>query len=67
MITQSNLKDIRHALHLTQGAIATMLGVPYRTYQDWEYLKRTMPANHLLFLRAIVPSDIAAKFQPGSA
>lgn len=37
------LKELREKAKLTQKAAAELLGVPFRTYQDWEYGKRTPP------------------------
>jgi len=37
------LKDLRAKAKLTQKQAAELLGVPFRTYQDWEYGKRTPP------------------------
>jgi transcriptional regulator with XRE-family HTH domain len=37
------LKELRTKANLTQKQAAELLGVPFRTYQDWEYGKRTPP------------------------
>jgi len=37
------LKELRLSAGLTQKKAAELLGVPFRTYQDWEYGKRTPP------------------------
>lgn len=37
------LKELRQSANLTQKKAAELLGVPYRTYQDWECGKRCPP------------------------
>lgn len=37
------LKELREKAKLTQKAAAELLGVPFRTYQNWEYGQRTPP------------------------
>ena len=41
MTFSEKLKILRAEKHLTQKEVAEILGVPKRTYEDWEYGKRT--------------------------
>jgi len=58
------LKDIRLALDLTQGAIAEKIGVKARTFQAWEQGKAHMPDIYTAAAQSLsdtVPKDAAGK------
>jgi DNA-binding transcriptional regulator YiaG len=51
-VTASELQTARAALGLTQGGLATALGVGRRTVQNWEADDRAIPETVAKILRA---------------
>jgi len=43
--SQATLKQERKLLGLTQREAAGVMGVPYRTWQNWENVVNTMPPH----------------------
>ena len=59
MMTAPELLAARTALGLTQGALATSLGVGRRTVQHWEAGERAVPEPIARILRAsVVDADV---------
>lgn len=53
-MTGDELKDIRHRLELTQGALSDRLGVTTRCVQRWEGSERKIPQIAVNLLRFLV-------------
>ena len=58
---------LRRRLHLSQGAFATLFGLPLATVKDWEQGRRKPDAPARAYLRVIAQNPKAVRAALGSA
>ncbi len=56
-----NLTALRRRLHLSQGAFATLFGIPLATIKDWEQGRRNPDAPARAYLRVIARNPKAVR------
>ena len=56
-----NLTALRRRLHLSQGAFATLFGIPLATVKDWEQGRRNPDAPARAYLRVIAQNPKAVR------
>jgi putative transcriptional regulator len=56
-----NLAALRRKLHLSQGAFATLFGIPLATVKDWEQGRRSPDAPARAYLRVIARNPGAVR------
>jgi putative transcriptional regulator len=56
-----NLTALRRRLHLSQGAFATLFGIPLATVKDWEQGRRNPDAPARAYLRVIAQNPRAVR------
>lgn len=58
---KEKLKSLRKSVGLTQKEISESLGIPIRTWEDWESGRRTMPEYNLRMLSYYIMMNINCK------
>ena len=56
-----NVAAIRRGLHMSQGAFATLFGIPLATVKDWEQGRRSPDAPARAYLRVIAENPKAVR------
>jgi len=56
-ITETELKAARQKLGLNQIELARRLATPYRTYQDWEGGRRSIPGVVAVAVELLIQRD----------
>jgi len=56
-----NLTELRQRLHMSQGAFATLFGIPLATLKDWEQGRRKPDAPARAYLRVIAQNPKAVR------
>lgn len=56
-MTGAELKTLRREMGLNLRSMAASLDMPYRTYQDYEYARRSIPAPVAAAARALHQRD----------